>query len=245
MSMKHTTFRFAILVCISGLLLLSKSDAQITIDAFDHGAVDLVGSSSGTSTGLDESHTLGGARSMWVRSTDSYSSQTRLTIFDGGVPGLVMTVPGQSSAAFHIGYGGGFGLGDPVLDEDFYANNQLGFEFIFDEAPNGTRFHITVYTTTGGAYGSNGNLRISGPGVYRIPYTEIINEFGSDSVDMDLASGLFWGIWGHPVDPDEANFAVSSLRTYSVPEPGYRSIFGLIGIAIAVRSSRRQSPSSS
>ena len=230
--MNVIALELAVLVCVSSHFFVSECESQVTIDAFDQGAMELFGAASGTSgavDGLDENWTLGGSRFAWVRSITP--PQTSLTIFDDEVPGMIMTVPALSEGAIQIGYGGNGD--DPVLGVDFYANNQVGFEFIFDEAPIGSRLFIAVNSTQG-QYFSDFNLMLSGPKAYRIPYTELINEFGPDSVDMNFATGLFWGIYDIPGYPTETTFSVSSLRTYSIPEAGSLSVLSLFGLAITV-----------
>ena len=232
--MTHTALRFATLALVFYLSPLSISGAQVTIDAFDQGALALFGGSTGADafvSGLDESRTLGGSRS--VRLSSVTSPQTTLTIFDGGSPGLVMTVPAQADGGFSISYGGE--LRDPAFMADFYENNQVGFEFVFEEAPNSGRLFIGVNASNGFQSFSDFNLMLSGRGVYRIPYAEITDEFGPEPVDMNFASGLFWGIFDLPRHPNETQLAISSFRTYSVPEPGSIALLSLAGVAIAVR----------
>jgi len=231
--MRKLSIRVAILICTLNSLLSSKAHSEIIIDNFNQGAIDVLGTDDlvdDSVSGLDTSQTLGGSRSVAI------PAGTSLTVLDGGVPGLEVTVPAQDLGFFTFSYGGGFS--GPAFDVDFNANYQIGFEIVFDRAPVGGTLSLVVNATNGQFFSPD--ISLAGAGSYQILYSDIIDEFGPDVVDLDLATGISFGVFDLPVSGTDTVVSVTSVQTFAaVPEPSSLALLGLAGIAIAIRRSPR------
>lgn len=189
-------------------------------------------------SGLPEHSVLEGERLSWLRVVAG--AEASLAIDTSGTGQLVFQAAPSSSAAMQLVYGGG-GFTDR-LNVDLGANNQEGFEFLVSEAPMLGKLYIAVNATNGQFFSPSVDL--TGPGVYRFPYSQIINEFGPDAVVPSLATTVFWGIYDIPGTQAGIRVLVDELRTYSaIPEPTTLGlIYSSLVACLATTNRRRNHP---
>lgn len=214
--------------------LVSYQSSGIVIDDFKHGPFSGPNATLADSgvfdffwgsevvSGLPEGSVLAGKRSSMA-----WGADPTLTINTIGSGHLVFETAPFSDGGIHLSYGGGQEF-NSLLDVDLSANGQKGFEFLFTEAPAVGNLHIAVNATNGQFLSPS--VELTGPGVYRFPYSQIINEFGPDAVNPSLATAVFWGISYVPATLTGSTFSIDEIRTFqSIPEP---SAFCLVAIVI-------------